>query len=160
MLVVDGNDKFSIDSGDHTITIDGNDSVRIFEIATDVDVELNELNLIDGSGILNQGELTLSRVRVRENRVLGIDMSRGWVVDGGEALGGGVANEGTLVVVDSVIYDNLAHGGASGQISFELDVAIGGSGRGGGLYNGASADLAMDRSTVWWNQAIRFIILR
>ncbi|MCP4544812.1 MAG: DUF11 domain-containing protein, partial [Chloroflexi bacterium] len=50
----------NIDGGGHAITIDGDNSVRLFEIAENIDVQLSDLNLVDGSGILNQGDLTLT----------------------------------------------------------------------------------------------------
>lgn len=78
-----------------------------------------------GAGILNNSQLVLHNVVIRNNSVLGDDSS-----------GGGIANHGTLVLYDTMISDNRAA-------------------RGGGLFNAGSTEAYIRRSLFRGNEAIR-----
>ncbi len=144
----------TIDGGDHAITISGDGTVRVFNIAVGGIVTLNHLSLLGGDtalfggGIYNKGILT----------VINSDVSYSWADTGGGGIhnggtltlqhstlfgngtvgrGGGLNNEGTLTVQNSTISGNLAYGDAGG---------------GGGIAN--AGVLVVQNSTISGNEAL------
>jgi hypothetical protein len=124
------------------LTISGNESSRVFEVARGATVSLSGLTARNGhsdpsgGGILNAGTLTLSNATVSGNHVDG---------GGGDLdYGGGIYNAGTLTVQNSTVTGNEARGVPPGYVGFE-------SGRGGGIYNVGT--LAVANSTVANNTA-------
>jgi len=70
----------SIDGSGHTVTIDGNDTGRLFEIAPAVEAQLNHLNLVNGSGVLNQGRLILTNSSLRDHNAAALqNEGQAWI---------------------------------------------------------------------------------
>jgi hypothetical protein len=156
-----------------------------------------------GAGILNQGRLLLDRVVVSGNRGIAGSAARGFVSAeagsgggggegatggpggdggsaataggrGGDVLGVGIANEGTMILRDTTVADNVGVGGAGGNAlaiagpggtgggaatatGGEGGSAAAASGRGGdalgaGVYN--TGDLTIDHTTISGNTAV------
>ncbi|MFN8420955.1 MAG: hypothetical protein U0528_17195 [Anaerolineae bacterium] len=83
-----------------TVRRDNSGSYRIFAIFTSSTVSIDGLtiangNLGQGSGILNQGTLTLTNSTVSGNTATG-------------TIGGGIRNDGTLTVIDTTVSGNSA----------------------------------------------------
>jgi hypothetical protein len=112
--------------GANEVSVSGNNSSRVFEVAAGQNVTISGLTITDGSasgqggGILNDGaDLTLS----------GVDLSQNVVFESGSsgAQGGGIQSlDGTLVINNSKITGNRALGGAGASASGDAD--------GGGIY--------------------------
>ena len=107
-------------SGAEKLIISGNDQSRIFSIISGASATLNNLSLangraaFDGGGILNQGELTIEKVIVRDNR------------SGSSNAGGGIANDsgGMLVVSNSTVRNNSARTGGGIRNFFDAQMII------------------------------------
>jgi hypothetical protein len=107
-------DSVRIDGpGANRLAVSGNDASRVFTVAPGAAVEIDDLTITKGFGMLrgggvsNAGQLALSNVVVSDNRVLGLP-GVGMAVD---AFGGGVFNTGSLTVRDSVFVGNRSTGG-------------------------------------------------
>jgi hypothetical protein len=110
--------------GATNVTVDGNAASRVFEVGTNFDVTLAGLTIANGNssnstpkagaGILNWGSLTVSNCSITGNNADPTAVEYAvFFLNGG---GGGVANLGTLFVVGSAIYNNLANlGGGIGS---------------------------------------------
>lgn len=97
--------------GASNLTISGNDSSRVFNVAAGVNATIAGLTITDGrsdegGGIINYGNLSLERSTVTANQALGELGITGW----GE--GGGIANEAlaNLTILQSTISGNQAIG--------------------------------------------------
>lgn len=118
-----------------------------------------------GSGILNNGTLTLTNSTVRANQTSGISNAgtltlKGSTVSGNSAGlggGGGIINAGTVTLNDSTVSGNDGGGAGGGIINVgrlavkDSDVTNNHAGLGGGIYNGGS--LAVKKSDVSNNTA-------
>jgi hypothetical protein len=103
--------------GAAVITLDGNHSGSVFNVASGWTVAISGLTIANGEragfneaggGIYNNGTLTLTGVSVQNNRVFGSTIS-------GQAHGGGIYNNNTLIISDSTFSGNFASGlGSSG----------------------------------------------
>jgi VCBS repeat-containing protein len=121
------------DGDDVDITISGNDSVRVFEVANGAALTVKNLTVThgldsaEGGGILNQedGTLTVTDSTLSENSA---------------PKGGGLANKGgTLTVANSKVSDNRATGQDNPS--------------GGGIYTSDNGTLTVTDSTVSDNSA-------
>jgi hypothetical protein len=131
---------------------------RVFDIRAAATVTLRDLTIQggdgppivgSGAGIWNSGTLLLYQVNLRENRAtvfgagvfneasawLEIEQSTVFGNSAGHS-GGGIFNQGTLVVTDSEILMNLA------------------AGDGGGIYNHEDGDATVNRSRIGHNQTV------
>ena len=128
--------------GPASLTVSGNESSRVFNIAAGAHVNISNLTISNGyvagimsstgpggsavgGGVLNDGTLSLASCRIINNRVAGGD----GLGEGGAARGGGVCNRGTLVLVGCTLRGNSAYGGNADTYG------RGGDGTGGGLAN-------------------------
>ena len=158
--------------GANKLTISGNDSSRVFDIIDinpsnpQTTVTIAGLTIADGladkdapvyasagSGILNQGDLTLNNVVVSDNQAVGdasvtADVAGYYVT--GAGYGGGVANFGMLEVAGSTFTANQALGGDGSKgpnVMFEGGLStFPGVGIGGGLYNAAGSKATVSDS--------------
>jgi CSLREA domain-containing protein len=118
--------SMTIDGSGHSVTVSGNNAVRVFAITAGT-TTINRLNIISGTttgaggGIINYWNLTINNS----------------TVSGSSApTGGGIYNQGTLIVSNSAISGNTATGAGS---------------RGGGIYN--TKTLLVSGSTISSNSA-------
>src|SRR5262249_28492212 len=128
--------------GASLLSVSGNNSSRVFEMTSGLDVTINDLTIThgfaldQGGGILNQGSnLNLSPDVVSQNVVLGSSATTA-------ARGGGVRSRaGTLTITGCTISGNEALGGTS----------LRGVAAGGGL---STRDAIISNSTFSGNEAI------
>jgi CSLREA domain-containing protein len=108
----------TIDGSGQTVTIDGNNSVRIGGIDTLNSLTLNHLTITNGrtnaggGGIFNYGTLIVTNCTFSGNNAIGSGSVGG--------IGGGIYNTGTLTVSNSIFSGNNSTNGDGG---------------GGGIYN-------------------------
>lgn len=130
--------------GAGALTVSGGDAVSIFHVEELATVTISGLTIAHarctfGCGLLNDGALTLERVAVEGNAT---------VVEGGASTfpeGGGILNRASLTMIESTVAGNIAKGaGGSAQNGPQ----------GGGIYNGATATLTLERSVVSGNSAL------
>ena len=154
------------------VTIDGDDTSRVFLVNTGVVATLDRLTISGGSsvggildlpnsfggGVLNLGTLAITNSTIAHNST------------GGFANGGGVANVGTVAVTNSIIRNNSAGGlggfglGAGGGVfNFAGTMTVTGStisnnaaGLGGGVGNALGATMTVTSSTIADNSAQTF----
>ncbi len=107
-------DDLRIDGpGASRLAVSGNDASRVFNIASAATVSIDDLtitrgyNLLRGGGIINAGNLTLSRAVVSDNEVVGLPGA----VPAVDAFGGGIYNTGSLNVSHTLFVDNKSTGG-------------------------------------------------
>ncbi len=173
--------------------VNGNNLDRVFDVLGGK-VSISKLTVEgglaagDGGGILNEAgaRLTLNSVQVMNNVAAGTPGTNG--VDGtggnpataggvgGDALGGGIFNAGTLILNNCTLMGDQAKGGAGGkggagsgvlgvagtaggvgqaaQAANGADGGAGGSGSGGGIFNAAGASLTVAASTILNNSAL------
>jgi hypothetical protein len=112
--------------GASELSISGNNSSRIFEIAAGQNVAISGLTITDGNagggdggGVLNEGMLALTNCTLAASYA---------------SNGGGLANDGALTLTDCTISGNTAANG-------------------GGIDNVSGATLALTSSTVYGNHA-------
>jgi uncharacterized repeat protein (TIGR01451 family) len=91
-----------------------------------------------GGGIHNEGALTLRNCTIHDNHAA----SESALLS--PRRGGGIYNEGALTLQDCIIHSNYAYGGSYGY---------GGSGVGGGIYNGISGIVTIQDTTLRENSA-------
>ncbi|MEJ7584596.1 MAG: choice-of-anchor Q domain-containing protein [Acidimicrobiales bacterium] len=125
-------------AGSGATIIDGNGTERIIDVFAPASVTINDLTIRNGLPapgrrggaivVLDGSSLALNRTTVEGNAT----------ADGPDRIpdGGGIYNDGTMVIVDSTIRDNTAGGN---------------EGSGGGIWN--SGNLTLTRSTVSGNHA-------
>jgi hypothetical protein len=155
------------------ITVSGNNSSRVFEIAAGVTVTISNLTISNGkapsvdiggavlvqqgSGIYNGGSLTVNHCIISGNSA---------VDNSSYQYGGGIYNLATLTVSESSITGNIVGNGSAasfgaGIYNLSGTVAItnstisgnsaGGSGNGGGIWNGGTVTIT--NSTLSGNDA-------
>jgi hypothetical protein len=152
------------------VSVSGNFSGRVFNIAANAAVNIYNLTIRNGSvlgaagnsnqngtnalggGILNQGTLGLINCTIRDNSALGGGGGDGFPLggSGGYGLGGGAANLGTLGLTNCTLSGNSASGGYGGN-GVLAPAGNGGAGFGGGLYNQAA--LSLNSCTLKGNSA-------
>ena len=103
--------------GEGFLTVDGNDDHRVFSVAEGVTAELRGFTVTrgsstHGSGVLNDGTLTLTNSTVSGNTAVALEFPGG----------GGIYNDGTLTLTNSTVSGN------SGTF-------------GGGIFNGGTLTL-------------------
>jgi hypothetical protein len=133
------NENLWIDGpGAGRIAVSGNDTSRVFSIASGAAVTIDDLTvtrghgLLRGGGIANSGNLTLTRAVVSDNEVVGLPGSTPAV----DAFGGGIYSTGSLTVSHSRFVGNRSIGGdgnPGGPGSTGLGGAIMSAGVGGVL---------------------------
>jgi uncharacterized repeat protein (TIGR01451 family) len=130
----------TVDGSGQTVTISGNDAVRVFQVNSGVTLNLSRLTVANGAagmydyggGVLNRGTLILNNSSLSSNRASGI------------LGGGGIYNTGTLIVSGSSFSANRAetYGGGicndyDGMVTVSNSTFAGNSaGQGGGIANG------------------------
>ncbi len=141
---------------------------RILQVASSVSVQVSDLTLsgarltggtnqsVSGGGVWNDGDLTLARARVTDNRATGGNGSSS--AGGGSATAGGIlsSSTGTLTLDTVEVSQNVAAGGNGGVgcCSMSCSCMFGqpaGSGHGGGIYS--QGPLSIRNSTVQDNSA-------
>ncbi|MET1078386.1 MAG: CSLREA domain-containing protein [Pseudomonas sp.] len=149
--------------GTEQTIIDGDWIDRLFEVAPQASLSLNQLSLINGftpyygGGLENHGTALLEQVAIKGSSARAISESE---TEGAVGRGGGIANFGSLSLRRSLLFNNTAIGayGYSGdgggiynlgalwvrdsQINQNHCSDTGDAGNGGGLYNRGTADLA------------------
>jgi hypothetical protein len=138
--------------GAGTLTVSGNNTSRVFEVAAGTTVSLTGLTISDGrvsstsrtqgGGLLNAGNLTLTDCRISNNQSA-VTMT-GTGSEDVFAQGGGICTSGPLTLVRCTVVGNSANLSA-GNLDY-------GQANGGGLYsNGGTVTLG--NSTVAGNSA-------
>jgi CSLREA domain-containing protein len=164
--------------GADSLSISGNDSYRVFNIASSKAVTITGITIRDGKvsddtggGISNAGTLTLDNCIVSDNNapnVGGIIISAGGTltlanctVSGNTATNntGGIGNEGTLTLNNSTVYSNTATNniggiGNIGTLTLNNSTVSGNtaSGNGGGIGN-YEGMVNISNSTLYSNTA-------
>jgi hypothetical protein len=128
--------------GAPVLAISGNTNSRVFHIGPQGDVEIHGLTITEGRVVAANGTGAFDWTRA---------------TPGGDALGGGVFNEGTLKIFDSMIVSNSLQGGRGGSGSHNipgepLNGADGGRAAGAGIYSAGLLDL--HRCTLIGNRAV------
>ncbi|NJK68908.1 MAG: hypothetical protein HC941_22430 [Microcoleus sp. SU_5_3] len=126
--------------GADNLTLDGNNNFRIFSIEQNANVDIRGLSLANASNsaILNFGTLNLSESIVRDSR---------------GRFAGGINNQGSLTVVNSIIRNNQdeEREGGSGIGNFGTATLQGSTvsnNLNGGIFNASSGNLTIDNSTI------------
>lgn len=166
--------------GADQLSVSGDASSRVFEVAIGANVTISGLTVTDGNapgvpgvggGIVNWGTLTLSSSVVSSNRaasggggvynggtmILNDSTVLGNSTDGEVTEGGGILSVGVLKLNNSTVHDNYAmfgggiyNGGGVATLN-RSTVSGNGSDFGGGVYNEAA--LTLNGSTVSGNNA-------
>ncbi len=147
--------------GEGAPSIDGNGLDRVFEILSPAVVRMETLIVLGGqeqlgAGILNHSELTLDGLSIQGNQAV--------VPPGGAGTsgGGGIFNEaGTLILVDTQVFENSAdHGGGIHNFATaHLEATnsfLGGNTAAfdaGGLWNNMAAEAVLDHVVFQQNSA-------
>ncbi|NJM62059.1 MAG: hypothetical protein HC849_20600 [Oscillatoriales cyanobacterium RU_3_3] len=126
--------------GADNLTLDGNNNFRIFSIEQNANVDIRGLSLANASNsaIFNFGTLNLSESIVRDSR---------------GRFTGGINNQGSLTVVNSIIRNNQdeEREGGSGIGNFGTATLQGSTvsnNLNGGIFNASSGNLTIDNSTI------------
>jgi CSLREA domain-containing protein len=100
----------TIDGTGQTVTISGNNSVRVMQVDADASLTLNNLTIANGiatgnsgGGINNVGTLTITNSTFSGNSAAG-------------GFGGGIYNLGALTITNSTFSGNYANGGNGGGV--------------------------------------------
>ena len=137
-------------SGTREIVFDGEMRTGVFEVWAKSDVALRGVTIRGGNaeyggGIRNCGVLSLTDVRIMENRA--------------SEDGGGVFNAGTLSVMDSFFLNNISEGSGGGlfssgpaQVTNSSLIANSADYQGGGIYT-CSSRTTLTNATVYGNTA-------
>ena len=138
------------------LTISGNDTSRVFNIASGAAVVIDDLavtrgrGLLRGGGIRNDGTLTLSGAVVADNAVVGVP---GAATPATAGLGGGVYNSGTLTVLSTTFARNQALG-AAGNPGGPGSAGLGGAISSFSLDGGPPASAVVSHSAFVGNRAV------
>jgi CSLREA domain-containing protein len=176
-LSITGTQEDSAQTGDLDITddliltgnteedtvIDGGSIDRVLQVMEGVEIHISHMSLENGQapsesellygggGIHNRGTLTLSHVRVTNNRATAF------------GIGGGLFNEGSMTLMNASVSNNQAHtagGIANTQLldvtdsTIEGNVALGALGQGGGMFNKGIAEFR--KSTMSGNTVLGY----
>jgi hypothetical protein len=150
--------------GADNLTIDGNETFRIFSINSNADIEISGLTLANGgnpsssgSAIFNAGTLNLSDSVIRDSRGRfggginnqgNLSVVNSTIRNNQEAEGeggGGIRNMGTATLLNSTVSDNLGGGISSNSVLSAIDSTIGNN-TGDGIRNDGS--LRVSNSTI------------
>ena len=163
--------------GINQLSLDGNGSARIFEIASNAIVAIAQLTITNGlvhgtdaysspdydgkpafgGAVFNAGGLTMSNCNIVGNSCLGGSSyipSSG--ANGGNGDGGAIWNSGTLKLFDCTFSNNLARGGSgaagSGYFGPTFPGGVGGEGAGGAIYNAGA--ISANNCTFFENRVV------
>ena len=165
--------------GASSLTISGNNSSRLFEVASGGSLTLENATLsgglaqstgaaAEGGAIYSSGTLALSGVTVTSNEALGGNGAAGIVGDGANAYGGGDGADaygggiyvagGTVTLSNDTLSSNHVVGGSGGAGATSSGVLFGaggngGAGSGGGLYV-AAGSVTLTNDTLSSNHAV------
>ena len=153
--------------GAMNLTISGNNTYRVFEVASNVTVTISGLTITAGSntsstgggGVFNQGTLTINNCGILGN------------VSGP---GGGICNAATVTINNCTIAGNISYsqgggiwngafgtGGPTSTAIVNNSTVIGNTvsaGLGGGIYNLTGANLTVNNSTITENTVPEVVI--
>ncbi|MDW8240859.1 MAG: choice-of-anchor Q domain-containing protein, partial [Acidobacteriota bacterium] len=150
--------KLTIDGVGRSITVSGNNSVRVFFVNSDADLTLKNLTVangraVSGSGIHNDGRVTIQNSTLSGNSAtndggsisnLGTATIQNTALSSNSAsYGGAISNARTLTIIDSTISANSAAG-------------FGGTG--GGIYNYNRGTVMITNSTISNNTAAGVVL--
>lgn len=150
-----------IDGSDYTVTISGNDTVPAFTIVNNAQAAFDTLTVIHGranpgcSGVgggLPSTSLCGGGIKVESGAALTLTHSA--VLSSTAEVGGGILNQGTLIIAHSIISGNTAAfwGGGiftAGPLTVQNSVIAGNSSQfGGGLTNNYSGPMTVLSSTI------------
>lgn len=152
LTFTDSAPTFLFGQGARQLTLSGNNTSRVFEVASGATVEVSDVTIANGSsrfgaGILNTGTLTLSYSQVTNNSAA--------------TFGGGIFNDqGSLVVKNTTINGNSASttGGGISNFTGTVDIinsTISGNSAsflGGGIETIGSNPVSIRNSTITLNQ--------
>ena len=135
--------SLSIDGSNHAITISGNNAVRVFRVANNAQVTLDTLTVTHGYGGTDFNCSVIAEcgggIKVEAGAVLTLTHSA--VISNTGHRGGGIFNDGVLLIAHSTISDNLATLGGGGIDNWNVLtvqnslVANNLAGNGGGIYD-------------------------
>jgi hypothetical protein len=147
-LLVTNNLTIDVSALPGGLTVAGNRTTRLFNVASSATVVLTGLTLTNGvavnngGGIFNAGRLTLNRCTLAGNSAIGATGSIGASGDpcapgspggtGAMGAGGAIYNQGTLTVNECTLAGNLAQGGDGGPGGMGGTCFSGGPGGNGG----------------------------
>ncbi len=128
--------------GADTITVSGNQTSRVFNIAASATVAISGLTISagervndSGAGIANTGTLNLTDITLSDNSVSYNLFGQGAAY----VEGGGIYNTGTLTLTASTLSNNHATGGTHESDPMHRTVTVG---EGGGIYNAGTLTVA------------------
>ena len=134
----------TMDGTGQTLTISGNNAVRVMQVGVGTSLTLNNLTIANGiggggGGILNNGTATITNSTFSGNSAT--------------SFGGGIMNDGsgsTLTIANSIFSGNSGTGAgifnSSGTLTITNSTFSGNSGSGAGVYN-SGAPLTITNST-------------
>ncbi len=139
-----------------SLTISGNNSSRLFDVASGGSLSLQNVTLsagmaygtgtaAEGGAIYSSGTLALSGVTVNGNEALGSNGATGQPSPGANAFGGGIyVAAGTATLINDILSSNSAVGGNGGNGDGTGSGGVGpggrgGAGSGGGVYLAAGS---------------------
>ena len=152
----------AVDASGHSVTISGNNTVRVFTVTNSVTLSLMNLRVanglaagtngaagVDGStaqggGVyVNGGTLLAANCQFVANAALGGNGGANYSSNGGNggaAFGGAIdVNGGALGITNCQFYGNVVNGGTGGQSDGGFSAGAGGESCGGAIHFGASA---------------------
>jgi hypothetical protein len=121
-----GSGGLTIDGAGQTVTISGNNSVRVLRMASGAVATVRNLTITgglatdicnqftNGGGICNFGTLTIENSTITDNQAIG----------SGNASGGGIRNDGTLTVTNSTFSGNTSAGNGSAIASANANLTV------------------------------------
>jgi CSLREA domain-containing protein len=107
--------KLTIDGVGRSITISGNNSVRVFEVNSGGDLTLQNLTVSNGSGLPGSGIYNAGTVTITNSTLSG---------NSSAVLGGGIYNAGTVTITNSTLSGNSAISDGGGIYNFQGTVNI------------------------------------
>ena len=163
--------------GSDFLIINGNNTDRIFNVASNGNLSLNGVTVSggnitgNGGGIINQGTLSVTNCVISNNKAT-IDgagiFNTGTITSitnssisnnsatgtvGNRGAGGGIFNSGTITLItNSTISNNSATGGTGAPGNLFFPSSAGGAGQGGGIFNSGTIT-SITNSTISNNNA-------
>lgn len=146
-------------AGANLLTVSGNDASGVFRIDGNSDVILDSLSIVDGRTSFTQGG------GIRNSSTGEVVVSNSMIVGNSASNGGGVWNNGQMILINSTVANNSTQSGSGGGFGGGVlnrggalqvinSTLSGNSGtRGGGLYTFSGGSVALTNVTVTDNTA-------